>query len=69
MTGEIFTITKCYKVFRENPKESRCGLLWNEYRFHSDAVVILVSGKSTGFLFLALRLRLLHRCIWPEFGV
>jgi hypothetical protein len=44
------------------------GLLWNDYWFHSDAVVILVFGKSTGFLFLALRVRLFHRCIRPEFG-
>jgi hypothetical protein len=44
-------------------------LLWNDYRFHSDALAILVSGKSTGFLFLALRLRLFHRCIRPELGV
>ena len=37
---------------------------------HSNkAMLILVSGTCTGFLILALLLRLFHRCIQPEFAV
>src|SRR3984893_12518130 len=65
------TITKSARLSLpiQVKRKTGSGLLWNENWFRSDAVVIFVSRKSTGFLSLALRVRFFHRCIRPEFGV